>query len=255
VFIENTFGDEVCRLCESSPPLDFAISMAFQPIVDADARAVFGYEALVRGPEGEGAGWVFERVNDDNRYRFDQTCRVRAVQLAAQLDLAGQLSINLMPKAVYQPERCIRTTLKAAESFNFPIERIMFEITEGERVDDIPQLRSIVEYYQQRGFLTAIDDFGAGFAGLGLLAELQTDLIKLDMALIRNIDTDRVKKSIVSGTLQTCHELGMRVIAEGVETPEEFSTLRNMGVALYQGFLFARPAFEQLPEVSWPTAS
>jgi EAL domain-containing protein (putative c-di-GMP-specific phosphodiesterase class I) len=254
VLIDKTLGDEVCGLCESAPPLDFEISMAFQPIVEAKQRRVFGYEALVRGPQGEGADWVFERVNDDNRYRFDQTCRVRAVQLASALGLEGYLSINFMPNAVYDPARCIRTTLKAAETFDFPVDRIMFEVTEGERVDDVPRLREIIAYYQQRGFLTAIDDFGAGFAGLGLLAELQTDLIKLDMALIRNIDADRVKRSILSGSLQTCKELGMRVIAEGVETTAELETLEGLGVELFQGFLFARPGFEALPDVAWPDA-
>lgn len=250
--INNVFGDEVCRLCETSPLLDFEISMAFQPIVDVTGPSIFAHEALVWGPAGEGAGWVFERVNEANLYRFDQTCRVRAVQLAAALDLQGHLSINFMPNAVYQPERCIRTTLKAAEQFKFPIERIMFEFTETERVDDIPRPRSITEHYQQRGFLTAIDDFGSGFSGLNLLAELQTDLIKLDMALVRDIDSEAVKHSIVRGTLETCSDLGIRVIAEGVETEGELNTLRELGVELYQGFLFARPGFEMLPEVHWP---
>lgn len=250
--LETTFGEEVCRLCETSEPLDFDISMAFQPIVDVASRVIFAYEALVRGPAGEGAGWVLERVNEENRYRFDQSCRVRAVQLASQLELQGYVSINFMPNAVYQPQRCIRTTLRAAEQFGFPLDRIMFEITEGERVGDVPRLARIVDHYQEVGFLTAIDDFGAGFAGLNLLAELQTDVIKLDMALIRDIDSEPAKRAIVRGILETCAELGIRVVAEGVETPEEYETLRALEITLYQGYLFAKPGFESLPEVSWP---
>jgi EAL domain-containing protein (putative c-di-GMP-specific phosphodiesterase class I) len=160
------------------------------------------------------------------------------------------LSINFMPNAVYRPELCIRTTLDAAEAYGFPIEQIMFEITEGEKVDDLVHLRGIVEHYRQRGFKTAIDDFGAGYAGLNLLAEIRTDLLKLDMALIRDIDRDPVRQSIIRGILQVCRDLSTTVIAEGVETRAELAVLRSFGIELFQGFLFARPAFEALPSVA-----
>jgi EAL domain-containing protein (putative c-di-GMP-specific phosphodiesterase class I) len=218
--------------------------MAFQPIVDMETGDVFAQEALVRGPGNEPAGKIFRRVNDDNRYQFDQACRVRAIELAASLGMESLLSINFMPNAVYQPERCIRTTLQAAEAHNFPIERIIFEITESEKIEDHKHLRDIVLHYQERGFLTAIDDFGAGYSGLGLLAELQTDLVKLDMALIRDIHRDKPRQAIVRGTVQTCDDLGIRVIAEGVESREELETLRQAGIRLFQGYYFARPAFE-----------
>jgi EAL domain-containing protein (putative c-di-GMP-specific phosphodiesterase class I) len=198
---------------------------------------------------GEGAGAVFEHVNDTNRYRFDQACRVKAVKLASELALSCFLSINFMPNAVYRPDLCIRTTLEAAKTFNFPIDRMIFEITEGEKVDDIGHLREIVQYYKQRGFKTAIDDFGAGYAGLNLLADIETDLVKLDMALIRNIDRDRVRQAIVKGILQVCRELRTEVIAEGVETREELNVLKSFGIELFQGFYFAKPAFEALATV------
>ena len=196
-----------------------------------------------------GASTVFEHVNDTNRYRFDQSCRVKAVKLAAQLKMPSSLSINFMPNAVYRPDLCIRTTLEAARTFDFPIERMIFEITEGEKVEDHAHLREIVQYYKQRGFKTAIDDFGAGYAGLNLLADIRTDLVKLDMALIRSIDQDRVRQAIVKGILQVCRELQTEVIAEGVETYEELSVLQSFGIELFQGFLFAKPAFEALAEV------
>lgn len=160
------------------------------------------------------------------------------------------LSINFMPNAVYRPELCIRTTLAAAETYGFPIDRIIFEITEGEKVDDLVHLREIVEHYHQRGFKTAIDDFGAGYAGLNLLAEIPTDLSKLDLALIRDIDKKKVNQAIVKGVLQVCNELSTTVIAEGVETHEELNVLRSFGIELFQGFYFARPAFQSLASVS-----
>jgi len=240
-----------CRECLGGAGLDFAFSMAFQPIVSVRSREVFAYEALVRGPNDESAADVFRHVDDGNRYRFDQSCRVKAVQLAARLEMPAMLSINFMPNAVYRPELCIRTTLDAAETYGFPIERIMFEITEGERVDDHAHLRGIVEHYRQRGFKTAIDDFGAGYSGLNLLADIRTDLLKLDMALIRDIDQDRVRQAIIRGILQVCRELDTAVIAEGVETPAELALLQSLGIELFQGYLFARPAFEALPPVSY----
>lgn len=238
-----------CRECLGGAGLEFEFSMAFQPIVNVRTREVFAYEALVRGPQGQGAADVFVHVNDGNRYRFDQSCRVKAVKLAAELGMKAMLSINFLPNAVYRPELCIRTTLDAAEAYGFPIEQIMFEITEGEKVDDLVHLRGIVEHYRQRGFKTAIDDFGAGYSGLNLLAEIRTDLLKLDMALIRDIDRDPVRQSIIRGILQVCGDLSTRVIAEGVETRAELDVLTSFGIELFQGFLFARPAFEALPVV------
>ncbi len=110
-------------------------------------------------------------------------------------------------------------------------------------------MRNIVDYYRQRGFKTAIDDFGAGYAGLNLLAEIQTDIMKLDMALLRNIDTRKSSQIIVRGIVQVCAELGMTVVAEGIETHEEYAVLRDMGIDLFQGYYFARPAFQSLAQV------
>jgi EAL domain-containing protein (putative c-di-GMP-specific phosphodiesterase class I) len=233
-----------CGQCRSGNGLDFAITMAFQPIVNTSTRQVFAQEALVRGTNRESAGEILARVTDANRYQFDQACRVTAVRLAAKLGIQSLVSINFMPNAVYRPELCIRTTLDAAIECQFPIERIVFEITEAEKIEDTGHLREIVQHYRTRGFRTAIDDFGAGYAGLNLLAELQTDFIKLDMALVRHIDRDRPRRAIVKATVQVCRDLGIAPIAEGVETVEEFHALQDFGIELFQGYYFARPAFE-----------
>lgn len=242
-------GPTGCEECKNGEGLDFDFTMAFQPIVNCRTREIFAHEALVRGLNNEGAGQIFEHVNDSNRYRFDQACRTKAIKLAAELGMKSLLSINFMPNAVYRPELCIRTTLAAAEKYNFPIEQIIFEITESEKVDDLAHLRNIVDYYRQRGFKTAIDDFGAGYAGLNLLAEIQTDIMKLDMALLRNIDMRKSSQIIVRGIVQVCAELGMTVVAEGIETHEEYAVLRDMGIDLFQGYYFARPAFQSLAQV------
>ncbi|WP_373020613.1 EAL domain-containing protein [Thiomicrorhabdus sp.] len=249
--IQPDFRELSCSECTQGAGLEFDFSMALQPIVNATTRTVFAQEALVRGLNNESAAKVFNHVNDTNRYRFDQACRVKAIKLASELEIDSLLSINFMPRAVYRPELCIRATLKAAKEYGFPIERIIFEVTEGEKVDDYDHLRSIVDHYKQRGFLTAIDDFGAGYSGLNLLAEMQTNLIKLDMALVRNVHQDRVRQSIIKGILQVCRDLDIEVIAEGIETAEEFETLQSFGIELFQGFFFAEPAFESLASISW----
>ncbi|WP_137970861.1 EAL domain-containing protein [Pseudomonas sp. F(2018)] len=241
-----------CSACREGKGLEFPISMAFQPIVDLRQGLVFAHEALVRGSAGESAGSLLARVDADNRYAFDQSCRIQAVEWAARLQLPARLSINFMPNAVYRAETCIRATLEAARRCRFPLERIIFEVTEQEQVLDIPHLTEILRAYRAQGFMTAIDDFGAGYAGLNLLADFQPDLIKLDMDLIRGIDGDRVRQVLVESVLDMCRRLGIEVIAEGIETRGELECLRQMGVGLFQGYLLARPGFESLPEVHYP---
>ena len=238
-----------CKECRDKTKLGIDFTMAFQPIVDISNKSIFGYEALVRGLNNEGADFILSQLNDSNRYRFDQAIRVKAIDLAKRLDLQGMLSINFLPNAVYKPETCIRATLEAAAEMDFPTNRIMFEVTEGEKVIDNDHLRNIFKEYKKHNFTTAIDDFGAGYAGLNLLADWQPDIIKLDMSLTRNVNSDRVRRALVFGIISICKELGIKVIAEGIETIEECLTLVDEGVTLFQGYLFAHPGFETLPAV------
>jgi EAL domain-containing protein (putative c-di-GMP-specific phosphodiesterase class I) len=239
-----------CAACREGTGFATPFSMAFQPIVDCSENTVFAYEALVRGVAGEGAGTILGLVDDTNRYPFDQACRVRAIEMASNLGLPDRsryLSINFLPNAVYKPEACIRTTLTTAERVGFPIDSIIFELTEGEALADTSHLRNIVESYRKMGFKTAIDDFGAGFSGLNLLARFQPDIVKLDMELIRDLDNDRVKRVIVGGIEKICRDLGITIIGEGIETVGEHRALLDLGVTLQQGYFFARPGFEALP--------
>lgn len=242
-----------CSGCATSSRLDFDFSMAFQPIYDAVAGRVWGYEALVRGLSGEGAFDVLSKIGPEQKYRFDQDCRIKAIELASRLFPAGEdlkLSINFMPNAVYEPVACLRATLRAAERYGFPTTSIMFEFTEDEEVTDTAHLTNIITEYRKHGFTTAIDDFGAGHAGLGLLVEFQPDLLKIDMKLIRGVDSSPARQAVVTGVVGIADELGITVLAEGVETESEFLFLKAAGVRLFQGYWFAKPAFEELPEVN-----
>lgn len=234
-----------CQGCQDKT-LDIAFAYAFQPIVNIKTKTVYAHEALVRGPNGESAYSVLSQVNDQNRYQFDQACRVEAVKTAARLGMKEPLSINFLPNAVYEPSACIRTTLDACRTHHFPTSQIIFEVTEGERIDDRPHLISIFQHYESYGFKTAIDDFGAGYAGLNLLSEYQPTIVKIDMDLVRNIHLSKARQAIVSGTLMTCRMLGALVVAEGIETREERDFLAGLGVELMQGYFFCRPAFQAL---------
>ena len=239
-----------CSNCEDANTLEFDFSMAFQPIINCQSNNIFGYEALVRGLNGESAYSIISKVNESNRYAFDQLCRIKAIELAAKLGITSMLSINFLPNAIYKPERCIRTTLEAAKKYNFPIKNIMFEFTEVEKVEDTAHIKRVVDYYQSLGFKTATDDFGAGYSGLNLLADFQTDIIKLDMELIRDINSDKKRQLIVTHCLNMFKDLNITALAEGIETVEEYVWLKHAGVELMQGYLFAKPGFECLPNVN-----
>ena len=243
----------MCAGCRTSAPLPQPFTMAFQPIVDLTTGRVFAYEALVRGTDGQSAGEVLGQIEPDMIYKFDQACRVKAIELAGRLfdpEAETRLSINFMPNAVYEPKACIRASLAAARRVGFDPGRLMFEFTENEPMRDIAHVRRIVESYHAQGFTTAIDDFGAGYAGLGLLADLRPDLLKLDMALIRGIDASTSRQTIVASVVDMARQLGVTCIAEGIETADELATLSQLGIRLCQGYYLARPATEALPIAS-----
>ncbi len=248
---QHTNGNGCGNKCLAPLGADLAFSIAFQPIVNVKTKSVFGYEALVRGLNNEPASFILDQLNDDNRYAFDQAIRVKAIEKAVELGVDCVLSINFFPNAVYQPETCIRTTLQACEKSGFPTNKVMFEVTESEQIQDHEHLKNIFDYYNSTGFITAIDDFGAGFSGLNLISDWQPNVVKLDMNLIRNINEDSTRQYLVESVVGFAHKVGIDIISEGVETEQELEILRRMGIELFQGYLFAKPDFENLPHVDF----
>jgi EAL domain-containing protein (putative c-di-GMP-specific phosphodiesterase class I) len=238
-----------CQACQSATPV-FPFSMAFQPIVDLQARRIDSYEALVRSPDGGGAAAVLAQVSADTLYAFDQACRVRAIEMAARLGIDRQLSINFLPNAVYEPRACIRATLEAAERTGFPRDKLTFEIVETEAIADMAHLRNITREYRRQGFLVALDDFGTGYSGLARLAQLNPDIVKLDREVARDCDRDSTRLAIVKAIIGLCSDLGIKVVIEGVERLEEVEALRSVGARFIQGFYFGRPLFEAIAKDS-----
>jgi EAL domain-containing protein (putative c-di-GMP-specific phosphodiesterase class I) len=229
--------------------VDFFFTFAFQPIVNATTREIISFEALVRGPGGEPSAEVFALVPRENLYRFDQACRMKAIHLAKRLKIQTRLNINLFPNAVNRTGLNIRATLQTSLKEGFPVENIIFEISEAEKLENYPRVIEIFKSYKDFGFQTAIDDFGTGYSGLRMLAEYQPNYIKLDRNLIADIHEDNVKQTIVRGIGHICKQLSIEMMAEGVEIAEEYQWLRDVGINLFQGFYFARPSFEALIDV------
>jgi EAL domain-containing protein (putative c-di-GMP-specific phosphodiesterase class I) len=229
--------------------MDFDFSFAFQPIVDAATREIVAFEALVRGPEGQPSAEVFAKVSPEKLHQFDQACRLKAIHLATQLKVWTRLNVNLFPNSIHRTGMNINATLQASIQAGFPVKDLVFEVSEAEKVAHYTPVVEIFKAYKDLGFQTAIDDFGTGYSGLRMLAEYQPNYIKLDRNLIADVHANRVKQSIVQGIGSICRPLEIELIAEGVEKAEEYAWLRKVGIHLFQGYYFARPAFEALAEV------
>ncbi|MBN1667509.1 MAG: diguanylate phosphodiesterase [Anaerolineales bacterium] len=223
-------------------------SFAFQPILSARSKCVFAYEALLRGRNNEPARQVLQSVLNASTGPGDSQLPLAALQLAAFLGLSTNISLNIIPSSAVTSPTTIPQILAAAQRFQIRPEQIILEIVESEMIADFDNFTAAIRKFRSSGLLFAIDDFGAGYAGLNLLAEFQPHLIKLDRHLVQDVDRNGPRQAILRGILRTCFELGIEVIAEGVETQAEYRWLQAEGIDLFQGYLLARPAFEQLTD-------
>lgn len=218
-----------------------------QPICRPDG-SVFGYEALLRGREENGdivsAGALLSVATETQLlFTVDLVARREAIRaMAVRRAPDARLFVNFNPSSIYDPSYCLRTTHSFVQEMGLTPANIVFEVTETAEVKDQAHLRGILAFYRQAGFRVALDDIGAGFSGLNMLQELRPDYVKIDMALIRNVDADPYKQSIVRHLVGIARETGCQVVAEGIETPAELAWVRAAGVHLVQGYLLGRPA-------------
>jgi EAL domain-containing protein (putative c-di-GMP-specific phosphodiesterase class I) len=234
----------------TSGEMGFKFSFAFQPIVDIRNREIISFEALVRGPHGESSASVFAQVHHKDILKFDELCRCKAINLASRLNIPNRLNLNLSAQSIFEVDLSITATFQASIQSGIPAENIIFELLETESLTEQRNLVKYLRTIQEFGFSTAIDDFGAGYSGLKLLVEYQPNYIKLDRHLIGNIQWDFVKQRIFSGIQKICESLSIEIVAEGVENVGEYHWLSEAGISIFQGYYFARPAFEALPDVA-----
>ena len=240
------------RMAWLARPPKWTCSFAFQPIVDTETRAITAYEALVRGPNNETADAVLRKIPRAELATFDEECRKAALALSSRLGVSCDLNLNLLPQGFRADRDCLASTLDTAIDYGFAPERLVLEVTEGEILGNQDRFTELIGIYRGLGMRLAIDDFGAAYAGLNVLADLRPDQIKLDKKLLRGIHGRGPRQSIVRAILQVCRDLGIDFIAEAIETEGEYRWLRDQGVTLFQGYLFAHPLFEALPTVQFP---
>ena len=231
----------------------------FQPVFRAGSHELWGYECLMRARQPDGTlifpGTLLDWARQERLiFMLDRICRETHIANAAQaLPPDVSVLINFLPTAIYDPGFCLRTTRAAAKRARLDPARVIFEVVETEQVSDLEHLRGILDHYRQGGFRTALDDVGAGYAGLTMLAELSPDLIKIDRELVRQAPGSKMHRIICNALSQIARQSGALCLAEGIETPEEYQTMLGVGVDLVQGYYFAKPALE--PATTTPVSA
>lgn len=223
-----------------------AFNIAFQPIVDIATGKIYSQEAFVRGENGESPQALFLSMPHDLLPKADAAFRQEAIRLAGAQGLTSLINLNVMPSALERSADILLATLETARQCGVKAEQLLLEITESEIIIDIESFAENIDELRQAGLKFAIDDFGAGYAGLNLLADFQPDVVKLDKQLVRGIESRGPRQAIVRGIARTCTDLGIEIIAEGIETEYEFDWFFGEGITLFQGYLLARPSLGHL---------
>ncbi|MFM4037756.1 diguanylate phosphodiesterase [Klebsiella quasipneumoniae subsp. similipneumoniae] len=232
---------------------DQPCQFALQAIVEPAKKRISSFEALIRSPTGGSPVEMFAAIPAEDRYRFDLESKAYAFSLAGQLPLGKhQLAINLLPGSLYNHPDSVGWLMNNLLAAGLRLDQVLIEVTETEVITCFDQFRKVLKALRVAGIKLAIDDFGAGYSGLSLLTRFQPDKIKVDAELVRNIHISGTKQAIVASVVRCCEDLGITVVAEGVETLEEWCWLQSVGIRLFQGFLFSRPCLNGIGEILWP---
>lgn len=226
-----------------------SLTAHFQPIFSIKEGKAFGFEALTR-IKGvnlfSNIGELFLKAKEtDVITLLDMKCRENAMKEAVLRGFGktdAQLFINICPETLMDPAHCNGVTDKLAEEYGISKERIILEITEETAIHNYALFMKAVAYYKNAGYKIAIDDFGVGYGGLKMLSLIEPEFIKIDRHFISDIDSSLMKYNVADSIVTTCHRIGIRVIAEGLERKEEFEVMLGMGVDLVQGFYLGKPA-------------
>jgi EAL domain-containing protein (putative c-di-GMP-specific phosphodiesterase class I) len=215
-----------------------SLRLVFQPIVRAADGSVFGHEALVRTDEPSipHPGALFEAAERLGRvHEVGGVIRDRAAAFLARVP-SLTLFVNL-----HALELTDDALLSPAAALSAHAQSVVLELTERSSFEHVPNLRARVSLLRRLGFRLAVDDLGAGYAGLTSFAALNPHVVKLDMSLVRGADREPVKQRLIGSMATLCKEFGITVVAEGIETPAERDTVTALGCDLIQGFLIGRP--------------
>ncbi|HEY3432798.1 MAG TPA: GGDEF domain-containing protein [Rhodocyclaceae bacterium] len=225
---------------------------AFQPILDFRAKSYLGYEGLIRGPEGtdlHSPAMLFElaRVTGQTEV-LERLCREVTFREFATLGLPGKLFVNVSAGCLSDPFFLNGDTAKLLQEVGLRPQQIVIEITENQHVSDFSVLRDQLATYRKLGYQIAVDDLGEGFSNLRMWSEVRPEFVKIDRHFINGIADDALKFQLVKAIQEISEASHARIIAEGIETEAEFTTVRDLGIEFGQGFLISRP--QHLPERS-----
>jgi EAL domain-containing protein (putative c-di-GMP-specific phosphodiesterase class I) len=218
----------------------------YQPIVGIRDGKPVAYEALSRGNAGtmfHSAGQLFNAADKHQLLvELDRLCRKKALLSSNRIPTTTKLFVNTLPATILDPEFQGGHLISLLEGAGITPNRIVVEITERLVIDNLSIFQDEITYFTNLGMSLAVDDVGAGYSGLETIARLKPSYLKVDMSLVRNIHTSRINREILKAILSLGHGIGAKVIAEGIEIPEELLTLRTIGVDYGQGFLLGKPS-------------
>jgi len=223
------------------------LNVHYQPILSFRTGEIFGWEALARGPEDgpfHNPAVLFHFAEEfSSIFALEQLCRETAIKRFGPHSPDQKLFINIHPRTLVDPYFRSGKTLDFIREAGYLPEHLVLEITERHSVRDFGLFHKTLEHYKKQGFLVAIDDVGVGHSGLWSVAEIRPDFIKMDMSLVRGIDTNPVKRALMEAFVSFADKIDCRVIAEGIETRTEMSCLISIGVHYGQGYYLAKPNF------------
>lgn len=228
-------------------------SFAFQPIVDPFMQQVVSWEALVRTVDGGSPADYFSSLTGNAIYEADLKSKQVALSMACALGLQTQtLSLNLLPMTLVNAPNAVDFLLTAIEANGFVPEQIVVEFTESEAISRFEEFNHAVRQLKSAGISVTIDHFGAGFAGLQLLAQFQPDRIKINRDLVANVHKSGPRQAIIRAIIKCCASLEIQFCAVGVELAEEWMWLESAGISQFQGHIFASPRLGGIPAIAWP---
>ncbi len=241
-FLEIFSGEDVLDVL-----MNERLITMFQPIVLPKTNEIYGYEALTRGVRKDGSlippDELFKKAkNMDLLFFLDRLCRETVIKNAAMHNIDKKVFINFIPTSIYDPEKCLKSTDEALEKYKLDPKKIVFEVVETEYIEDYRHLNHVLSYYKDKGYSTALDDIGSGYSTISSLLTLETDYMKIDMELIKNIDKNQENQRKVKKYIHIAKENNIISLAEGVETKEEVDILVEMGIELIQGYYYAKPS-------------
>lgn len=222
------------------------ITTVFQPIISLKDGHIIGYEALSRGPldsQLHNPGLLFEAARIQNKtFQLELLCNIKALEKATDLLGDKLLFLNVDPLIFKSEPYKNKITKEVLQNRKLTPHSIIFELTEKSAIQDYENFKITTDNYLEKGYKVAIDDVGSGFSGLKMISETKPNYIKIDMSLIRNINEDSFKQSMLESFVKLADNTNMRIIAEGIETEDELTTLISLGVHACQGFFISKPS-------------